>query len=151
MLNRGAGDIIGTAQMHLDHRVPVFIRHLVEHAVAQDTGGIDHRMQPTKRIHSLFDHGLDAVHRTDAIGIGNGLTAHGADLGCDLFGGASRAQIIAADGCAQIIDDDAGTFLGRKQRTFTANAAATAGYQDHLAVKYAHHPAPEVFCCSALN
>ncbi len=42
--------------------VPVLVGHLVEHAVAQDAGRIDHRVQAAEGVQRLLDHALDRRH-----------------------------------------------------------------------------------------
>src|ERR1043166_2424683 len=41
VIDGGAADIVAAVQMHIDQHVPVLVGHLVEHDVAQDSGGID--------------------------------------------------------------------------------------------------------------
>ena len=125
-----------------DYRVPVGLAHLVEHAVAQDAGGIDHRVQAAKRVQRLFHHAFDGGVVGDAFGVGDSLAARVADfLGYGL-GRAGRAFITAGERTAQVVDDDLGAFARRDQGALAANAVAAAGDQHHLTVQYAHDLSP---------
>ena len=80
VLDGGAHHVEGAPQVHLDHLVPVLLGHLVAHAVAQDAGRVDHRVQAAELVHRLLHHAPDRRQVGDALGVGDRLAAGGADL-----------------------------------------------------------------------
>ena len=47
--------------MDLQNRVPIFIRHFVEHAITQNACGADDRVEGAELIHGLGDHIFSAT------------------------------------------------------------------------------------------
>src|SRR5258708_29076613 len=80
MIDGGAADVVAALEMHLENAVPVRILHFVEHGVAKNAGGADHRVQAFERVERLLDHALDAVPVCHAVGIRNCLAPRGPDL-----------------------------------------------------------------------
>ena len=131
-LDGGAGHVERTAHVDVDHGVPLSFAHLVEHHVAQDAGGIDHRVQAAEFLLGLFDHAVDGVQVGDAVRIGDRFAARRTDFLSHRLSRARRALVFALKAAAQIVDDDLGALLRGDQRTVTANAVTAAGDQDDL-------------------
>ena len=80
VLGRGAGDVEIAGQMDAEHRVPFLRAHLVENAVAQDAGDVDHPVDPAEGIDRLRHHRLGIVPFGDAAAIEYRLAASRRDL-----------------------------------------------------------------------
>jgi hypothetical protein len=72
-------------QVHGDDRVPLLLGHVDEHAVAQDAGVVDDRVQVAERLDRGVDEALRALPRGDAVAVRDRLAAHALDLVDDLL------------------------------------------------------------------
>ena len=73
-------------QVDVDHRVPVLFAQVDEHAVAQDARVVHQHVQGAEGVQRALDETLPALPLRDVVVVGDGLAAHGLDLGDDLFG-----------------------------------------------------------------
>ena len=105
------------AQVRVDHRVPVVVRHLVEQVVADDPGAGDEDVEPPRRRRRLGHCRLDLLARGH-------VALHGAtaDRGRRLL---RRCEI-------EVRDDDVGSLCGEPGRGGGADPARAAGDEGHL-------------------
>ena len=149
MIDGGATHIVAAVEMHIDDAVPVLVRHLVEHHVAQDSGGIDNRVQAFERVPRLFDyvpHARAAGHR---IGIRDGLSTRCLDLARDDFCWPCRAFVAASNAAAQIVHHHASALARGQERTLLADAVCPAGDENNLAFQHSHGLPPQCLLCGA--
>ena len=140
MRHRGAADIEGAVQVHLDDRVPFLGRHVVEHAVAQDAGVVHNHVDATeivdRRLHDL----LRIFPLGDAVGVRHraALAVGLGDLRHHLL---RRADIVAlaGDRRADIVHHHLGAVRRQADRRRAADAAPRAGDHGDLAVKHSSH------------
>ena len=126
-----------TGQVDVDHRLPVFREHVVEHLVAQDAGGVEHDVQPAERVARLLHHLQAIVEFRDRAEIGHRLAAGRLDLvGCRLRRPGVAAFAGAAD--AGIDDDDPRAFLGHQLGDFGADPARRPGADRDPSLQHAH-------------
>ena len=108
--------------MDRDHRVPLALLHVREHAVAQDAGVVDERVEVTERVDRPLHHSARAGEVGDVLAVGNGLAAHPLDLFDDLHGGAERSAV-AVHVAAEVVHDDLGPFGRVGERVLASDAA----------------------------
>src|SRR5262249_27895085 len=73
-------------QVYSDHRVPLFLGHVEDHAVAQDAGAVHQNVELPEGIDRRLDQTLSAFDGGDVVGIGYGLAAGLLDFLHDLLG-----------------------------------------------------------------
>ena len=66
MRDRGARDVEGAIEVHLDDRVPFLDRHVMEHAVAQDAGIVHDDIDTAEIVDRILHHALGVVPVRDA-------------------------------------------------------------------------------------
>ena len=115
-----------TAQVHIEDRVEIIGRHLLQRSPANDACVVHEDVQPAVVLERRFDdrptargrcHGLRACHR-----VTSGLR----DLG-DHVCGRRRVGAVAGQTPAGIVDDDLRPARREQQRIRAPQAAATAG------------------------
>ena len=110
--------------------VPLLLGHVEDHAVAQDAGHVDEDVQPAELVEGLLDHALAAIDVGDSVEVRDGLAAGGADLVGDVLR-RTGVRLRAVDVHAEVVDDDAGAFLGKELGDAAPDAAARSGdYRD---------------------
>jgi len=122
----GAGNFVGTFDMHPVNQVPVAVVHFVEGLVAQDAGVVHHHVDTAEGIQGVL---YDFLAVGDGIMVGFGDTAGFADL-CDHTVGRRRIGALALGGTAEIVDQHFGPVPGEQQRMGPAQPAAGTG-DDH--------------------
>src|SRR5205823_7794777 len=70
----------GALQVHGDDRVPLLLAHVEDHAVAQDAGAGDERVEAAPPLEGRADEARGAVPGGDRVGVRDGLAAGAADL-----------------------------------------------------------------------
>ena len=128
--------MVGAVQMHLDDGVPFVQAHLVEKAVTQDAGVVHHHIDATKMIQGCLHDAVGTGRLAHAVGVGHGLAAQGLDFVDHLLRGAGIGAL-TGDGCANVIDHQAGAFARHGQGNVTANAATRARHHHDLALDHA--------------
>ncbi len=124
-------------QVHRDHGVPLLLRHVHEHAVAEDPRVVHEDVEPAvavdRPLHELLGraevgHVRVARHR---------LAAVGHDLVDDLLG---RACVLAlsCERAPQVVDDDPRARPRQSERVVTPDAAPGAGHDRHLPLERRH-------------
>src|SRR5205085_10266317 len=106
-IDRSRVDVEGPGYVDVEHRLAVLRKHVVEHLVAQDAGGIEHDVEPAEGIARLLHHGEAIVELGDRAVIGDRLAARLLDLVDDLL----RWRLIAALAAtadARAVDHDLG-------------------------------------------
>ena len=93
MFDRRTGHIERAFQVHIDYCVPIALRHFVEHAIAQNTCGIDDGVETAKFIHGLLDHIIHALAVRHTVGVGNSVPARGFDFFDHVISGACTAIV----------------------------------------------------------
>ena len=121
-----------------DHGVPVGVVHFVEHAIAQDPGRIDHRVQSAETVHGLNDHVAHRAHVGHTVGVGDGFAAGGLDLVDHGLRRTGRSLIAAGHRTAEVVDHHSRAGLRSRQRTGPTDTVTTASDQHDLAIKHAH-------------
>ena len=125
-------------------------RHLVEHAVAQDAGRVDHRVQAAEaRRAPARAMSFTASQSVTLLELETACAAGGADLLGHRLGRTRRALVAAALAAAEVVDQHLGAFARRDQRALAPDAVAGAGDQHHPAVQCAHVFLPDLSRCLA--
>ena len=78
----------------------------------------------------------------DVVAVGDGLAAHGLDLGDDVVRRAGRSVPAPSMLAAEVVDDDLGAVGGEHQRVLAADAAAGAGDDAHPSLAQLAHLTP---------
>eukprot|EP00754_Rhynchopus_humris_P036759 Rhum_TRINITY_DN18852_c0_g1::Rhum_TRINITY_DN18852_c0_g1_i1::g.168597::m.168597 len=125
-------DGVRALQVHRHDEVPVVVGHLLEAAVAQDAGVVDHDVNAAEVLDRCRH---DLLAELDAVVVGRRLAANGADLGDNLVGDAVAVAGRALHGGTQVVDDDAGTAPGQLQGVRLAEALTGSGDDGNAAVK----------------
>ena len=128
------GDVEGAAEVHVEHRVHLVGRHVLERRVAQDAGVVDDDVDLAEGVDGRLHDRRAALGRGDAVVVGDGLAAGRLDLVDDLLGGRLGAAG-AVGGAAEVVDDDERAPLGEVEGVRPAEAAAGARDDRHLAVE----------------
>ena len=137
VLGSGARHVEASHQMHVDHHLPVDMRHAMEDAVAQDAGVVDDAIDAAELLDRGLDHTFGAGRIGDAVGAGDGAPARGADLADHGFG-RPGVDALAFGRAAQIVDHDRRPLVGGKPRDIAADAATSARHQHDLAFETPH-------------
>src|SRR5229473_2457392 len=132
---RRARHVEAAHEMDLDHHLPVDMRHAVEDAVAQYAGVVDDAVDAAEGLERGADDALGAGGVGDAVGVGDGRAAGGADLVDDLLRGAGSGIAFAVRAGAEIVDHDAAALASGQERDLAADAASRAGDDDDLALE----------------
>ena len=123
--------------MHPDDIVPLLLRHVENHAVAQNPGDIDQNIELAEFLDGLIDEALAAFHGRDVHVVGGRFPARGLDL-LDHLVGRRLGFLLTRDGNTEIVDDH-GRAVRRQQfgysATDTASAAGDCGY---FSIEHAH-------------
>ena len=132
VFRRGAGDVERAREMHVDHRVPVILGHLVEDHVAQDAGVVHHAVDPAIGVQRALHDALGGIPGGHALGVDHRLPAALLDDRLGLFrrGGGTA---IARDGHTDIVDDHLGAFAGHHERDLAPDAATRTRDHHNLA------------------
>ena len=132
-------------EVDIDHRLPVLGRHLVEHPVAQDAGGVEDDMQPAEFVAGLLHHVEAVLETRDRAEIRGRLAARRLDLVHDRLGRRPVAALAAAAD-AGIVDNDARTVRRHHLRNFGADAAPRTGADRNPPIQHSHrNRLPSVF------
>jgi len=124
-------------EVNRDDRVPLCLRHVHEHAVAQDAGVVDQDVEVAERLHGHVDHALGALPVGDVVVVRDRLAAHGLDLVHDLLcrrGVVARAVV----GAAEVVHHDLCALRGEEQRVLAADAAPCAGDDRDASLQFSH-------------
>src|SRR5262249_1940002 len=124
-------------QVYSDHRVPLFLGHVEDHAVAQDAGAVHQNVELPEGIDRRLDQTLSAFDGGDVVGIGYGLAAGLLDFLPDLLG-RSFVRPFTVDAGAEVVDHDLGPFLRHQQRDTAPDPPARAGNGRNFAVEFTH-------------
>ena len=130
-----------TLQVNADHRIPVVLRHVEAHAIAQDARVVDEHVELTVRFDGLSDQALRSRPRGDVVVVGRRDSAFRFDLVDD---GLRRSPRVSGpvELSAEIVDDDLGSLGRHHQRVRTTETAARTGHDRYLAVENAHVLSP---------
>ncbi|MCY1526314.1 hypothetical protein D9M68_613230 [compost metagenome] len=134
----GAAHEERAVQVHVEHLPPFLFAHLVENAVAQIAGVIDHGVDAAIGVDCGLHAAAGAVVGGDAVGVGHCLPAGREDLPDDGLRRAFRAAF-ARERYADVVHDHLGAGLRHGQRDAAADAAARARNDHYLAGNDAAH------------
>jgi hypothetical protein len=115
-------------KVHLDHRIPLVLGHIRQHAVAQDAGIVDEDIEPAEGVDGLLDHGLRALPIAYIGRIGDSRAAGLLD-GVHYGRGCSCIGARAIDAGADVVDHDLGA-MGRKQEGVLASESSPGPRHD---------------------
>jgi hypothetical protein len=107
----------------------------VEYAIAQDAGIVDDPVDAPVGRHGLLHDAGRALVLRDAVRIGDGFSARGANLARDLIRDFLVLAFAGHRG-AQIVDHDLRPVLRRQEREFAADASARTGDYDDLVFQH---------------
>src|SRR5438552_3643188 len=130
-----AAHVEGALQVHGHHRVPVLLRHVEDHPVAQDAGVVDHDVELAEGVERALDDALGGLEVGHAVAVRDRLAAPLLDLGDHLLGGRGRRRPGAVEVRAEIVHDDLCAVPGEEQRLLAADASARARDDRDLAVE----------------
>ena len=82
----GAADVERTLEMHASTEFELLLGHLMEQAVAQIAGVVDHGVDAAERVDRRLHDPLRALPGGDAVAVGDGAAAERLDLVDDLVG-----------------------------------------------------------------
>ena len=125
-------------EVHVDDRVPVFLRHLVEDGVAQDPGVVHDDVDPPETVDRLLDHPLRGAEAHDAVEVGLRLAARIANRAHRLEGG-GPVLAVAGGGATRIVHDHLRAVRSEHLRDLGADAAPGAGDQRDLSFDQPRH------------
>jgi hypothetical protein len=110
----------------------------MEDAITKKTSVVDYAVQSPESIDRLLNHALSLLVISDAIAIGDSLTAERFDL-FHHFLGWSKTHAVAIWADAQIVHYDRSALSGGKQGDFSANSPTSARNQDHFIIQASCH------------
>ena len=137
MVGGRAADVESAVQVHVDHGVPFLEAHLVEHAIAQDAGVIDHAVKLAEIADRVGHHRLRVFITRDAAEVGDRLATHGFDFAHHFFGRCAF-DVGAVGAGTEIVHHHFGASGRHCQRKVAANATSTASHQYHFTVEHTH-------------
>jgi len=135
MVGGGAAHVVAAVQVHLEHGVPLVQAHLVEEAVAQDAGIVDHAVDAAEVVQRALHDAAGGRGLGHAVHVGHGLAAGGLDLFDHLLRGAGVRALARGRG-ADVVDHHLGAGRRQGQRHVAPNAAAGPRHHHHLVL---HH------------
>src|SRR5436309_9071114 len=132
------GAVEGALQVDGDDRVPLLLAHVEDHAVAQDAGAGDERIEAAPGLERRADDARGAVPGGDRLGVGDGLAAGAADLLDHVEGGAARRRA-AVERDAVVVHDHPRALGGEPDGDAPSDAAARAGHDRDAAGEHVCH------------
>ena len=123
--------------MHPDDVVPLLLRHVENHAIAQDAGDVHEDIELAEFLDRLIDEALAAFDRRDVHVVGGGFAARRLDLLDDVIGRRLRF-LLPGDRDPEIVDDHRRTLRRQRSRYSAADTAPTAGDSGYFSVELAH-------------
>ena len=124
-------------QVHADHVVPFLLRHVEDHAVAQDAGDVNQDVELAEFLDRLVDETLAAFDGRDVHVIGNCVAAAALDFLDYVVGGRLRF-LLPRDRDAKIVDYHCASLRGECPRDAAADTATAAGDGGYFSVELAH-------------
>src|SRR6058998_3307920 len=129
----------GALKVHRDDRVPLLLAHVEDHAVAQDAGAGDERVEAAPGLERRADEARGAVPGGDRVGVGHGLAAGTSDLLHHVEGGTARRHA-AVERDAVVVHDHPRALGGEAEGDTAPDAAARAGHYRDAAGEHVRHP-----------
>src|ERR1700736_1661618 len=112
-------------EMDAEDRVEVLLAHVEDHAVAQDSGVVDHDVELAEVVQRALDDALGGLEIADALEVGARFAAEAADFFDPFL--RRRARLAGpVEVAAEIVDHDLGSLPGQQQRFFAADTASGA-------------------------
>ena len=128
----------GALQVDGDHVVPLLLRHVENHPVAQDAGAGYHGVQLAKVVDGGLDYLLPAAHGGHRLHAGDGAAALLPDFRYHLLGdGTVGAAAVHVD--ARVDDDHLRALLGHQLGNAASHAPAGTGNDGYLVSEYVCH------------
>ena len=124
-------------EVHSDHCVPLFLGHIEDHTVTDDTGAVDQNVDLAERIDRSLDQALSAFDCGDVVRVGHRLAARPLNLLHDLL---SRGLVrpFTMDAAAEIVDHDLSPFPSHEEGDTAPDPPAGARNCCYLTVEFAH-------------
>ena len=124
-------------QMHGHHRVPLFLAHVKDHAVTQNTRAVDQNIELAKAIGRILDQILAAFDRRNVLGIRDCLTTRFLNLIDHLLG---MAGILAftINTAAQVVDHNLSALFCHQQSDTTPDTTPRTGNCRNFSLKFTH-------------
>ena len=134
---RSPGDVEPAEQVHTLHRFPVRDRHLVERAVAQNSGVVDDAVHRAELVDRSLDQGLRPFFVGDVVVVCDRSAAGRADLAHDAV--CHSAACTRSVPCAtEVVDDHERSFTREQQRVLPSEATTGTGDNDD-SIGYSWH------------
>ena len=119
-------------EVHLDHRVPLVLLHVHEHAVAEDPGVVDEDVEAAEALDRRLHHAFGAGEVGDVLAVRDRLAAERLDLADDVVR-RPFARALAGERRAEVVDDDLRAGARERERVLAADPAPGAGDDRDLA------------------
>ena len=113
--------------MDVEDRVPLVLRHVEDHPVAQDAGVVDQDVELAERVDGGFDDAFGAVEVGHALEVRDRFAAEGLDFVHDPLG-RTGVRAGAVEAAAQVVHHDFGAVFRQQHRFFTSDSAAGTGH-----------------------
>ena len=123
--------------MDVDDRLPLFDRHVVKNAIAQDAGIVDHRMDRTEGVDGGLDDAVGRFPFSDAVGVRHRRAAGFADFVDHQCG---RAVIVSqtVGPYTRVVDQNFGAGGRHGECDIAPDTPARAGHDHNLVFHHAH-------------
>ena len=124
--------------MHRNHIVPLLLRHIEHHPVAQNPGTAHHNVQPPEIVNRRLDDALPPVHRSHRLGAGHRRAAAGLNLlRHHLRNGLVKSAAVHIH--PRVNHDHPGPFLGHQLGNAPPHAPAGAGNDGGFPLQIVRH------------
>src|SRR5690349_8473866 len=115
-------------RVHVEHRVPLLVGHLLDHGVPRIAGVVDDDVERAVAVERGGDEARRELRRRDVAHARDGVAA----------GGGDRLHGVLCRGGVDVVDDHAGTFGGELGRDRRPDAAPRSAHECHLARQLGH-------------
>ena len=150
MHGRGARAIERAVEVHGEHGLPLFLRHVEDHPVAQDARDVDEDVDLAPELHDLIDHGVRLVPVRHRAVVGGGGAAELLDLTHHDVRGA-RFLAFTVELRSEVVDDDLRAFRGQRHRDAASDSASRPRHQCSPAVEHPHAFLSFSLCLAAVE
>jgi hypothetical protein len=129
--------VVGALEVDGDDRVPLVLRHVEDHPVAEDACHVHEDVDASPALDHLLHHGRGLLGVGHVARVRLRLPAALPDLGHHL-GGRARVETLARQARSQVVDHHPRARLGERDRDAPTDASSCSRDQRVLAVEDAH-------------